>query len=300
MVLLGLAALLSAVAGYSVCPRAPASAPRRATATMALPDWVPAADTAAIDEAEAQAAFDELLTVSLELPSHIATGPVPTTYLRTSVQPRPDVPPLLLLHGFDISCLEFRRLLPQLEAAGIEAYAPCVAGWGFTDTTHMRSVGVEAKRAQLLAFADTILGGRPAVWVGASLGACIALDCYKAKPSAVSSLVALDPGFFTDAPPAVPGTPRSDLHVLRDSTPRIMRLRAELRVPCSSPADSPHCAASPCRHGGRADRGGASSAQPLWGASCCRRYSATPASAGPSPSRCRRACAHAPTHASEL
>jgi pimeloyl-ACP methyl ester carboxylesterase len=91
-----------------------------------------------------------------------------------------------------------------LEAAGLEAYAPCIPGWGFTDTSNMRAVDVDGKRAALLAFHEQVLGGRPAVWVGASLGACIALDCYKASPSAFSAMVNLDPGFFTDAPPAVP------------------------------------------------------------------------------------------------
>ena len=110
---------------------------------------------------------------------------------------------MLLVHGFDISCLEYRRLLPLLEAEGVEAYAPCVPGWGFTDTANMRSVGVEAKRAALLAFHEQVLDGRPAIWVGASLGACMCLDAYIARPAAVAKLASLDPGFFTPAPPAV-------------------------------------------------------------------------------------------------
>ena len=48
----------------------------------------------------------------------------------------------------------------------------------------MSSVGVDAKREQMLAFHAQVLNGRPAVWVGASLGACIALDCYKEQPGA--------------------------------------------------------------------------------------------------------------------
>ena len=68
----------------------------------------------------------------------------------------------------------------------------------------MSSVGVEAKRAALLAFHEQVLGGRPAVWVGASLGACIALDCYRAQPAAFAGLVNLAPGYFTPPPPVVP------------------------------------------------------------------------------------------------
>ena len=40
--------------------------------------------------------------------------------------------PLLLLHGFDSSCLEFRRTLPKLEALGVEAYV--VLGVSATDS----------------------------------------------------------------------------------------------------------------------------------------------------------------------
>ena len=174
-----------------------------ASVPSALPSWVSRTAVTSITEPQAQAAFASMQSAELQLPSDIASGPVRTTYLKTGCAPNPDVPPLLLVHGFDISCLEYRRLMPLLEAAGVEAYAPCIAGWGFTDTTNMYSVGVDAKRAQLLAFHEQLLGGRPALWVGASLGACIAFDCYRAQPSAFARFASLDPGFFTEAPPKV-------------------------------------------------------------------------------------------------
>ena len=37
-------------------------------------------------------------------------------------------PPLLLLHSFDSSLLEFRRLFPRLAAAGAETWAVDLAG----------------------------------------------------------------------------------------------------------------------------------------------------------------------------
>lgn len=40
----------------------------------------------------------------------------------------PTTNPIVMLHGFDSSSLEFRRLLPKLEAAGAEAYAVDVLG----------------------------------------------------------------------------------------------------------------------------------------------------------------------------
>ena len=191
------------VAGLALRIAPPPAVLRAAPPQMALPAWVPAERAAEISEPEARAAFDGMETVELELPDTVATGPCATRYLRTAVSSS-DVPPVVLIHGFDISSLEYRRLLPQLEAAGIEAYAPCIAGWGFTETTNLRGVGVEVKRAQLLAFWEQVLGGRPAVWVGASLGACIALDCFLSRPAAFRSFATLAPGFFTPPPPVVP------------------------------------------------------------------------------------------------
>ena len=178
-------------------------APPPTQLSAALPSWVSRESATAIVEPQARDALQSLKAVDLQLPLKVATGPVRTTYLSTACK-RSDLPPVVLIHGFDISCLEYRRLMPLLESAGIEAYAPCVAGWGFTDTANMKSVGVEAKRAQLLAFHEDVLAGRPALWVGAPLGACICLDAYKAKPAAFALFASLDPGFFTPPPPAVP------------------------------------------------------------------------------------------------
>ena len=106
---------------------------------MALPAWVPAERAAEIAEPAAQAAFASMETVGLTLPETVASGPCAVRYLKTSVSPGTD-PPLILVHGFDISSLEYRRLLPQLEAAGIEAYAPCIPGWGLTETSNLQAV----------------------------------------------------------------------------------------------------------------------------------------------------------------
>lgn len=169
----------------------------------AMPCFVDEEKIAEISEPAFVHAAASMASVSLTLPDTVASGPVEVTYLRTNVKSS-DRPPLLLLHGFDISCLEYRRLLPLLEEAGLEAYAPCILGWGFTDTSNALSVGIEAKREQLLAFWQNVLGGRPAAVVGASLGACMATDLFAAKPDAVASLIFLDPGIYTPAPPAVP------------------------------------------------------------------------------------------------
>ena len=40
--------------------------------------------------------------------------------------------PLVLLHGFDSNCLEYRRLHPLLGEAGLPAYAVDILGWGWS------------------------------------------------------------------------------------------------------------------------------------------------------------------------
>lgn len=170
----------------------------------ALPEFVPPEKVSEIAEAEALDSMRAMKTVSLELPVCFAQGNVDVTYLQSSAAPHSTKPPLLLVHGFDISCLEFRRLLPHLEAAGVEAYAPCIAGWGFTDTANMTNVGIQGKRAQLLAFWEQVMQSRPMVIVGASLGASIAADLIAETPCAVKSFVMLDTGMFTPPPPVVP------------------------------------------------------------------------------------------------
>ena len=200
LVCVAAAARASAVAAPATC------AAWRARVSMAMPSWVPDERLREIGEPAAQDAFANMQSIELTLPESVARGPVSVTYLSTKPAggTASDAPPLLLVHGFDISSLEYRRLMPALEAAGIEAYAPCIPGWGFTETTSMRSVGVEGKRAALLAFWEAKLGGRPAVWVGASLGGCIALDCFLARPEAFKAFASLDPAFFTPPPPVVP------------------------------------------------------------------------------------------------
>ena len=196
---------LSASGGPRIGSNAGTARSRRPATTMVMPEWVPSTALSEVQEKEAVDAFDSMQTVELALPEAVADGPCMTRFLSTGVAPS-DTPPLLLIHGFDISSLEYRRLLPRLRDAGIEAYAPCVAGWGFTETSSLKGVGTASKRAQLLAFHEQVIGAdRPAMWVGASLGACIALDCYKERPSAFASFVSLAPGFFTPPPPAVPG-----------------------------------------------------------------------------------------------
>ncbi|XP_043706993.1 uncharacterized protein LOC122656507 isoform X4 [Telopea speciosissima] len=50
--------------------------------------------------------------------------------------------PVVLLHGFDSSCLEWRYAYPLLEEAGLETWAVDILGWGFSDLERLPSCDV--------------------------------------------------------------------------------------------------------------------------------------------------------------
>uniref|UniRef100_A0A7C8YL29 AB hydrolase-1 domain-containing protein n=1 Tax=Opuntia streptacantha TaxID=393608 RepID=A0A7C8YL29_OPUST len=56
---------------------------------------------------------------------------VMSSCIRPSIQGKTD--PVVLLHGFDSSCLEWRCTFPLLEKGGAECWALDILGWGFSD-----------------------------------------------------------------------------------------------------------------------------------------------------------------------
>jgi len=106
--------------------------------------------------------------------------------------------PFVLLHGFDSSCLEYRRLFPKL-AAVTETWAVDLLGWGFTDAQDggIGDYSPEAKRAHLYAFWKANVG-RPMVLCGASLGGAAAIDFATNHPEAVEKLVLVDAQGFIE------------------------------------------------------------------------------------------------------
>lgn len=113
--------------------------------------------------------------------------------------------PIVLLHGFDSSCLEYRRLAPLLTSKS-DVYIPDILGWGFNDLSNVKSFDPEAKLDHLKAFLDQIVK-KPCVLVGASLGGGIAMLIAERYPELVKKLVLIDAQGFID------GTSKSDLPV---------------------------------------------------------------------------------------
>lgn len=107
-------------------------------------------------------------------------------------------PPILLLHGFDSSLLEFRRLLPQL-APHHETWAVDLLGFGFTERRQGVTNNAIAIKTHLYAFWQSLIQ-RPVVLVGASMGGATALDFTLTYPEAVSHLILLDSAGLTNPP----------------------------------------------------------------------------------------------------
>ncbi|KAK8948621.1 hypothetical protein KSP39_PZI004998 [Platanthera zijinensis] len=104
--------------------------------------------------------------------------------------------PLVLLHSFDSSCLEWRYTYPLLEDAGFDTWAVDILGWGFSNLKTLPSCGVAAKREHLYQLWRSYIK-RPMILVGPSLGAAVAIDFTVNHPEAVTRLILIDASVHT-------------------------------------------------------------------------------------------------------
>lgn len=101
--------------------------------------------------------------------------------------------PIVLLHGFDSSVFEFRRLLPLL-AAQVPTYAVDLLGFGFTE----RKLPITPARIKthLYSFWQTLIK-QPIILVGASMGGAAAIDFTLTYPDVVYKLILIDSAGLT-------------------------------------------------------------------------------------------------------
>jgi len=102
--------------------------------------------------------------------------------------------PILLLHGFDSSVFEFRRLLPLL-AENNETWAVDLLGFGFTERPAGVKFSQKAIATHLYYFWKTLIS-QPVILVGASMGGAAAIDFTLNHPEAVKKLVLIDSAGF--------------------------------------------------------------------------------------------------------
>ena len=115
-------------------------------------------------------------------------------------------PPLLLLHGFDSSFLEFRRLAPLL-ADHHQLLIPDLHGFGFTPRLSEGRFSPDEVINHLmavLAARASRLGPTPLGLIGASMGGAVALELARRCPGEFDRLMLLAPAGLSGRPMPVP------------------------------------------------------------------------------------------------
>ncbi len=116
----------------------------------------------------------------------LISQPINTTFLSKG---QGDTP-ILLLHGFDSSIFEFRRLLPLL-AAQKKTWIVDLLGFGFTDRLPNLKFNPTAIAIHLYSFWKSLIN-QPVILVGASMGGAAAIDFTLTYPEVVKKLVLID------------------------------------------------------------------------------------------------------------
>jgi len=115
-------------------------------------------------------------------------------------------PPLLLLHGFDSSHLEYRRLAPLL-AERHQLFIPDLHGFGFCPRPVGGRYTPEAVLVHLERVLEAVLerSGAPQLGlIGASMGGAAAMELARRRPQQVERLLLLAPAGLRGQPMPVP------------------------------------------------------------------------------------------------
>lgn len=105
--------------------------------------------------------------------------------------------PILLLHGFDSSILEFRSLIPLL-ATQNQTWAVDLLGFGFTERLPNIDYNSSTIKTHLYSFWQQIIN-QPVILVGISMGGGTAIDFTLTYPDTVKQLVLINSiGFSGD------------------------------------------------------------------------------------------------------
>lgn len=147
------------------------------------PSYIPAS-ASNLTESTSIAIAKEIQQVEIFTP--LSTEEVATTY----VQQGNSGTPILLIHGFDSSLLEFRRLLPLL-AAQQSTYALDLLGFGFSQRNLKIPLNPNNIKLHLYHFWQTVIK-RPVILAGASMGGAAAIDFTLTYPEAVAKLILID------------------------------------------------------------------------------------------------------------
>jgi pimeloyl-ACP methyl ester carboxylesterase len=162
------------------------------SAAKAFPSFLPS-QVQLLQQPESIALAKRIERRAIATPIH--SGAIATSFVRQGEGNTP----ILLLHGFDSSVLEFRRLIPLL-AAQHETWAVDLLGFGFSDRLQGIDYNPKTIKSHLYCFWKTLID-KPVILVGASMGGATAIDFTLTYPQAVKKLVLINSvGFSGDFP----------------------------------------------------------------------------------------------------
>ncbi len=156
-----------------------------------FPDFLPAS-VQQLTELDSIALASQIQQAKITTP--LLPSAIPTSYIR---QGEGGIP-LVFLHGFDSSILEFRRVIPLI-AAQQEVWAIDLLGFGFTERLSDCPFSTTSIDTHLYATWQTLIQ-QPMILVGVSMGGAAAIEFTLNHPEAVSRLVLIDSAGDTQPP----------------------------------------------------------------------------------------------------
>ena len=156
-----------------------------------FPSYLPP-EASSLTESTSIALAQKIQQASISTP--LSKDNIATTY----IQQGSGNTPILLIHGFDSSLLEFRRLLPLL-AEQRATWAVDLLGFGFSQRNSAIPLNPANIKTHLYHFWQTLIQ-QPVILAGASMGGAAAIDFTLTYPEAVDKLILIDSAGLTKQP----------------------------------------------------------------------------------------------------
>jgi pimeloyl-ACP methyl ester carboxylesterase len=158
-----------------------------------FPDFLPAS-VRELTELESIEFVSQIQRV--EIQTQLLSRSISTSYVRQGTGKIP----IVFLHGFDSSLLEFRRVMPLI-AAERKVWAIDLLGFGFTERLPDCPFSPASIDTHLYATWETLIQ-QPMILVGVSMGGAAAIEFTLAHPEAVDRLILIDSAGYSQ-PPAI-------------------------------------------------------------------------------------------------
>jgi pimeloyl-ACP methyl ester carboxylesterase len=212
LVLVLLVTTLRRSAAWSGARNVPFAAPPRAETdgTFAPPDCTGISEELCIDTARRMQRVNVPVSTTIHPQGSVGISYVHWPAATATSAPTTRYPKIILVHGFDSSALEFRRLGSRLAERGLDTYAVDLWGWGFTrfqssdnESTTTIDYSAAAKVEALQSWISTVVlsAGHAEGFViaGASLGGAAAIEtAVRNMNEACRGLVLIDAQGFVD------------------------------------------------------------------------------------------------------